>query len=181
VSFAKFAQYFDVGVKFLPIGPNQYVIDPEQVRTLLNGRIADDVEVMRSCRLRAEQVGDRRFGELVMAVACVVGTTYTGHCDDVAGIDRVLSEDNWDIPIHVDAASGGFVVPFSQPELHWDFRLPHVQSINVSNHKYGLVYAGLGTLVFRSAEVVPPELQLQVGSAPSCTTSASTSRAPAAG
>ncbi len=61
-----------------------------------------------------------------------------------------LNEKNaWDIPIHVDAASGGFVAPFIQPDLLWDFRLPNVKSINVSGHKYGLVYAGIGWLCFR--------------------------------
>lgn len=64
----------------------------------------------------------------------------------------------WDTPIHVDAASGGFVAPFLYPELEWDFRLPLVKSINVSGHKYGLVYAGIGWVVWRSKEDLPEEL-----------------------
>src|SRR5436305_1747262 len=82
----------------------------------------------------------------------VVGTTFTGDCDDVAGIDLMLAElagRGLDVPMHVDAASGGFVFPFSHPEFAWDFRLPSVQSINVSGHKFGLVYPGIGWLVFR--------------------------------
>lgn len=64
----------------------------------------------------------------------------------------------WDTPIHVDAASGGFIAPFLYPKLEWDFRLPLVKSINVSGHKYGLVYAGVGWVVWRSKEDLPEEL-----------------------
>ena len=64
----------------------------------------------------------------------------------------------WDTPIHVDAASGGFIAPFLYPELEWDFRLPLVKSINVSGHKYGLVYAGIGWVIWRSKEDLPEEL-----------------------
>jgi glutamate/tyrosine decarboxylase-like PLP-dependent enzyme len=65
---------------------------------------------------------------------------------------------SWDTPIHVDAASGGFIAPFLYPELEWDFRLPLVKSINVSGHKYGLVYAGIGWCIWRSKEDLPEEL-----------------------
>ena len=65
---------------------------------------------------------------------------------------------SWDTPIHVDAASGGFIAPFLYPELEWDFRLPLVKSINVSGHKYGLVYAGIGWAIWRSKEDLPEEL-----------------------
>lgn len=64
----------------------------------------------------------------------------------------------WNTPIHVDAASGGFIAPFLYPDLEWDFRLPLVKSINVSGHKYGLVYAGIGWVIWRSKEDLPDEL-----------------------
>lgn len=160
--FTKFARYFDVNVKWVPLAPGQFAITAEQIQAVLETHISDDPQVMRECGFTPEEVGGRKVGELVMAVGCVLGTTYTGALDDVAGIDRVLTESGWDIPIHVDAASGGFVLPFTQPELRWDFRLPHVQSINVSNHKYGMVYAGLGTLVFRNTAIVPEELLVDV-------------------
>lgn len=64
----------------------------------------------------------------------------------------------WDTPIHVDAASGGFIAPFLYPDLEWDFRLPLVKSINVSGHKYGLVYAGVGWIIWRSKEDLPEDL-----------------------
>ena len=66
------------------------------------------------------------------------------------------------MPIHVDAASGGFVAPFIQPELEWDFRIPRVQSINASGHKYGLVYPGVGWAVWRNKEALPKELVFDV-------------------
>ena len=91
----------------------------------------------------------------------MVGTTFTGECDDVAGIDAMLAElrgNGLDVPLHIDAASGGFVFPFSDPDFAWDFRLESVKSINVSGHKFGLVYPGIGWLVFRDDEQLPEDL-----------------------
>lgn len=68
----------------------------------------------------------------------------------------------WHIPIHVDAASGGFIAPFIYPDIVWDFRLPLVKSINVSGHKYGLVYAGIGWVIWRNKEDLPEELVFHV-------------------
>ncbi|KAF7831154.1 glutamate decarboxylase [Senna tora] len=81
--------------------------------------------------------------ENTICVAAILGSTLNGE---------------WDTPIHVDAASGGFIAPFIYPELEWDFRLPLVKSINVSGHKYGLVYAGIGWVIWRSKEDLPEEL-----------------------
>jgi glutamate decarboxylase len=104
--------------------------------------------------------------ERTIAVAGLLGTTFTGQMDDLASIDtllaRVESERGWRIPLHIDAASGGFIVPFSQPDLEWDFRLPRVRSINVSNHKFGLVYPGMGTVVFRDRSDLPEELVFHI-------------------
>ena len=66
------------------------------------------------------------------------------------------------MPVHVDAASGGFIAPFLDPDLEWDFRLPRVQSINASGHKYGLVYPGVGWVVWRDAEALPEDLVFRV-------------------
>jgi glutamate decarboxylase len=68
----------------------------------------------------------------------------------------------WEIPVHVDAAGGGFVVPFIHPELEWDFRLPNVVSINVSGHKYGLIYPGVGWAAWRSRDRLPEDLIFHV-------------------
>jgi glutamate decarboxylase len=94
-------------------------------------------------------------------VVAVVGTTFTGDCDDVAGIDAMLRElrgRGLEVPMHVDGASGGFVFPFSDPDFEWDFRLESVKSINVSGHKFGLVYPGVGWLVFRDDNQLPEDL-----------------------
>jgi glutamate decarboxylase len=132
----KFANYFEVEARVVPMEDGRYTISADEVAPLLDER--------------------------TIAVAGLLGTTFTGQMDDLSSIDsllmRVQSEQGWRIPLHIDAASGGFIAPFSQPELAWDFRLPSVRSINVSNHKFGLVYPGMGTVVFRDASDLPEEL-----------------------
>jgi len=77
-------------------------------------------------------------------------------------LDRVQTEQGHDVPIHVDGASGGFVAPFLQPELEWDFRVPRVASINASGHKYGLVYPGVGWVMWRTPDALPEDLVFKV-------------------
>ena len=100
--------------------------------------------------------------ENTIGVAAVLGTTFTGHADDIVGINdllvRLLENQGIDIPLHIDGASGGFVWPFLYPDSPWDFRLERVRSINVSGHKYGLVYPGLGWLIFRERSDLPEDL-----------------------
>ena len=127
VVWEKFCRYFDVEPRIVPLQPGKYTIGPEDVEPHLD--------------------------ENTIGVAAVLGTTFTGHKDDVVGINdlllRVKSERGLDIPLHVDGASGGFVWPFLYPDSAWDFRLEQVRSINVSGHKFGLVYPGVGWLIFR--------------------------------
>jgi glutamate decarboxylase len=75
---------------------------------------------------------------------------------------KVKEEKGWDIPMHVDGASGGFIVPFLYPDMEWDFRLEQVRSINVSGHKYGLVYPGIGWLIFKNKNDIPEELVFNI-------------------
>jgi glutamate decarboxylase len=100
--------------------------------------------------------------ENTIGVAAVLGTTFTGHADDIVGINDLLGrleeEKGLDVPLHVDAASGGFVWPFLYPDSQWDFRLDRVRSINVSGHKFGLVYPGIGWLVFREKSDLAEDL-----------------------
>jgi len=101
--------------------------------------------------------------ENTIGIAVILGSTYTGEYEDVKRVNDLLIEkqkefDGYVVPIHVDAASGGFVVPFVKPDLVWDFRLPRVVSINASGHKYGLVYPGIGWAIWRSEEFLPKEL-----------------------
>src|SRR6185312_1220061 len=136
----KFARYFEVEARIVPMEDDRYTIGAAEVEPLLDER--------------------------TIGVAGLHGSTFTGGMDDLASLDallaRVEAERGWRIPLHVDAASGGFITPFSEPELVWDFRLARVRSINVSNHKFGLVYPGMGTVVFREAADLPEELVFHI-------------------
>lgn len=140
VVWEKFCRYFDVEPKYLPMAKGRYVITPEQVR---------------------EAVDENTIG-----VVAILGTTFTGELEPVAEIAQVLDEiaaaGGPDVPLHVDGASGGFVVPFLHPELKWDFRIPRVVSINVSGHKYGMTYPGIGFVVWRSKDYLPEDLVFRV-------------------
>jgi glutamate decarboxylase len=136
VVWEKFCRYFDVEPRIARLREDKYVIGPEDV--------------------------DPHVDENTIGVAAVLGTTFTGHSDDIVGINQLLvelkGEKGLDVPIHVDAASGGFVWPFLYPDSEWDFRLEQVRSINVSGHKFGLVYPGIGWLVFRERSDLAEDL-----------------------
>ncbi|CAO3701368.1 unnamed protein product [Rhizopus stolonifer] len=104
--------------------------------------------------------------ENTIGICAILGSTYTGHYEDVKTLNELLDvkckENNWDIGIHVDAASGGFIAPFVTPDLEWDFRVPRVHSINASGHKYGLTYPGIGWALWRSHEYLPQELVFNI-------------------
>ncbi|MCV7288487.1 glutamate decarboxylase [Mycolicibacterium wolinskyi] len=140
VVWEKFCRYFDVEPRYLPMAEGRYVITPEQV---------------------LEAVDEDTIG-----VVAILGTTYTGELEPIAEIcavlDKLAEDGGHDVPVHVDAASGGFVVPFIHPDLEWDFRLPRVVSINVSGHKYGLTYPGIGFVVWRNKEHLPEDLVFRV-------------------
>jgi glutamate decarboxylase len=136
VVWDKFCRYFDVEPRIIPLQPDRYTVGPDDVEPLVD--------------------------ENTIGVAAVLGTTFTGHADDIVGINDLLvrleEERGLDVPLHIDGASGAFVWPFLYPHSEWDFRLPKVRSINVSGHKYGLVYPGLGWLVFRERSDLPEDL-----------------------
>ena len=104
--------------------------------------------------------------ENTIGVVAILGSTFDGSYEPVREIadalDTLESERGIHVPLHVDAASGGFVAPFLVPELEWDFRLPRVQSINASGHKYGLVYPGVGWAVWRDKAALPSDLVFNV-------------------
>jgi len=91
--------------------------------------------------------------ENTICIVLVLGSTYTGQYENIGEMHEALlkfnKEKGLEVPLHVDAASGGFVAPFLNPDLVWDFRLPLVKSINVSGHKYGMVYPGIGWALWR--------------------------------
>ena len=104
--------------------------------------------------------------ENTICIVPICGVTWTGLNDDVEALDHALEAYNkktgYDIPIHVDAASGGFILPFTKPECKWDFRLKWVYSISTSGHKYGLVYPGLGWVVWKDKQYLPKEMAFSV-------------------
>ncbi len=104
--------------------------------------------------------------ENTIGVVAILGSTFDGSYEPVweiaAALDTLESDRGIHVPLHVDAASGGFVAPFLAPELEWDFRIPRVQSINCSGHKYGLVYPGVGWAVWRDKAALPRELVFDV-------------------
>jgi glutamate decarboxylase len=136
----KFARYFDVELRKIPMRPDHFVLHPDDVA--------------------------ERIDENTIAVGAVLGTTFIGENDPIEELNALLldvkADKGWDIPLHVDGASGGFVAPFSNPDERWDFRLEQVASINASGHKYGLVYPGVGWLVFRDRSKLPEELVFSV-------------------
>ena len=107
-----------------------------------------------------------RCDENTIGVVAVLGSTFDGSYEPIGEIctalDRLAAGGGPDVPVHVDGASGGFVAPFVQPDLVWDFRLPRVQSINASGHKYGLVYPGVGWAIWRDKEALPRDLVFDV-------------------
>jgi glutamate decarboxylase len=107
-----------------------------------------------------------RCDENTIGVVAVMGSTMDGSYEPVLEIndelDKLKAADGLDVPIHVDGASGGFVAPFLHPGLPWDFRVPRVASINSSGHKYGLVYPGVGWVVWRDSEALPEDLIFKV-------------------
>ncbi|MYW03510.1 glutamate decarboxylase [Streptomyces sp. SID3343] len=141
VVWEKFANYWDVEARYVPIS--------EEHKTLDGHDLASHVD------------------ENTIGVVAILGVTYTGMYEPVAHIcaalDDIRRTVGLDIPVHVDGASGAMIAPFLQPDLVWDFRLPRVHSINTSGHKYGLVYPGLGWVVWRSKDVLPEDLIFRVG------------------
>lgn len=140
ICWDKFARYFDVEPRIIPLKKDKYIITAEDVEPLID--------------------------ENTICVAAILGTTFTGEYDEISEMNdmllRIKKTKGWDIPIHIDAASGGFVEMFNSSGIKWDFKLEQVKSINISGHKYGLVYPGLGWLIFRDESVVNKELVFHV-------------------
>jgi glutamate decarboxylase len=140
VCWEKFCRYWEVEPRMVPLDGNRFHLTGE--------------EVAQYC------------DENTIGVVAILGSTFDGSYEPVgeicAALDRLQAEKGIDVPVHVDGASGAFIAPFLDPELEWDFRLPRVQSINASGHKYGLVYPGVGWVVWRSAEALPEDLVFRV-------------------
>lgn len=140
VCWEKFATYWDIELRQVPMEPGELSLNPAKL--------------------------DQYLDEYTIGVVGILGITYTGAYDDIAALDHVVDQYNrandTQINIHVDAASGGMYAPFMQPDIKWDFQLPNVVSINTSGHKYGLVYPGIGWVVWRDEKLVPAKLIFNV-------------------
>ncbi|KDN53133.1 glutamate decarboxylase [Tilletiaria anomala UBC 951] len=137
VAIEKFARYFDVEERLVPISKeSHYCFDPKKA---------------------IKMVDENTIGAII-----ILGSTYTGHFEPVKEMADLLDEyeknAGHDIPIHVDGASGAMVAPFAFPDLEWDFKIPRVKSINTSGHKFGMVYCGIGWIIWRSADFLPKDL-----------------------
>src|SRR4051812_20723741 len=140
VCWHKFARYWDVELREITMDGDRLIMTPEEVI--------------------------KRADENTIGVVPTLGVTFTGQYEPVHDVsdalDKLQEETGLDIPIHVDGASGGFLAPFTVPELVWDFRLPRVKSINTSGHKFGLAPLGVGWVVWRDAAELPEELIFNV-------------------
>jgi len=140
VCWEKFCRYWDVDCRLVPMEGERYHLTAEPAAAACD--------------------------ENTIGVVAVLGSTFDGSYEPVADIcqalDRLQADTGLDVPVHVDGASGGFVAPFIDPDLVWDFRLPRVQSINASGHKYGLVYPGVGWIIWRDPDALPDDLVFKV-------------------
>lgn len=137
VALEKFARYFDVEDRIIPVREaSKHCLDLTKIKENLD--------------------------ENTIGIFVIMGSTYTGHYEDVKGVAKILDEyekeTGHSIDIHVDGASGAMVAPFLYPDLEWDFRIPRVKSINTSGHKFGLTTAGLGWILWRDAKYLPKDL-----------------------
>lgn len=140
ICWHKFARYFDVELREIPMDADRLLMSPEEV---------------------IKRVDDNTIG-----VVPTLGVTFTCQYEPVKAVsdalDKLHSDTGQDIPMHIDGASGGFLAPFCAPELEWDFRLPRVKSINTSGHKFGLAPLGAGWVVWRELSDLPEELIFNV-------------------
>jgi glutamate decarboxylase len=140
VCWEKFCRYWEVEPRVVPMEGDRFHLTGE--------------EAVKLC------------DENTIGVVSILGSTFDGSYEPVAGIAAALDDlqesRGIDVPIHVDAASGGLVAPFIDPDLEWDFQVPRVASINASGHKYGLVYPGVGWVIWRNQEALPEELVFKV-------------------
>jgi glutamate decarboxylase len=140
VCWEKFCRYWEVEPRLVPLEGDTFHLTPDRA--------------VAHC------------DENTIGVVAILGSTFDGSYEPVKEIadalDDLESERGLHVPLHVDAASGGFVAPFLAPDLEWDFRIPRVQSINASGHKYGLVYPGVGWAVWRDKKALPKDLVFDV-------------------
>ena len=140
ICWHKFARYWDVELREIPMEGDRFIMTPE--------------EVLKRC------------DENTIGVVPTLGVTFTCQYEPVKqvaeALDKLQADNGLDIPLHIDGASGGFLAPFCAPDLVWDFRIPRVKSINTSGHKFGLSPLGVGWVIWREKQDLPEELVFHV-------------------
>lgn len=140
VVWEKFCNYWDIEARYVPVTPDHMVLDGHEL--------------------------EKYVDENTIGVVAILGQTFTGAYEPVeaiaAKLDEIQANTGLDIKIHVDGASGAMVAPFCQPELKWDFQIDRVNSISTSGHKYGLVYPGVGWVIWRNTAVLPESMIFHV-------------------
>ena len=140
ICWEKFCTYWDIELREVPLDENDFSLNMDTVMDYVD--------------------------EYTIGIVGIMGITYTGRYDNIKKLNDLVEEYNkhtdYKVYIHVDAASGGFYTPFVEPEIEWDFKLKNVVSINSSGHKYGLVYPGIGWVLWRDAKFVPQDLIFNV-------------------
>ncbi len=145
ICWHKFARYWDIDLIEIPMEGNRFILTADKIQELCDEGV---------------------INENTIGLVPTLGVTFTGQYEPVEAISKILDkfekERGIDIPIHVDGASGGFLAPFVEPELVWDFRIPRVKSINASGHKFGLSPLGVGWAMWREKDDLPEELIFKV-------------------
>ncbi|GAA5175454.1 glutamate decarboxylase [Pseudonocardia eucalypti] len=140
ICWEKFCEFWEVEPRYVPMDGDRFTLSAEEAVKLVD--------------------------ENTIGVVAILGSIFDGAYEPVAqvcaALDDLRERTGLDVPVHVDGASGAMIAPFLDPELPWDFRLPRVASINTSGHKYGLVYPGVGWVVWREAAALPEELVFRV-------------------
>jgi glutamate decarboxylase len=140
VCWDKFCNYWEVEPRLVPMEGDRFHLGAEEAVALCD--------------------------ENTIGVVAIMGSTFDGSYEPVAEIAKALDDlqarTGIDVPIHVDGASGAMIAPFLDTGLSWDFRVPRVASINTSGHKYGLVYPGVGWIIWRDHDALPEELVFNV-------------------
>lgn len=140
VVWEKFSKLWQIEMRTVPLTLEKTSLDPEDALKLCD--------------------------ENTICIVPIQGVTWTGLNDDVEALDKALDAYNaktgYNIPIHIDAASGGFILPFLDPDRKWDFRLKWVLSISTSGHKFGLVYPGLGWVIWKDKKYLPDVMSFSV-------------------
>jgi len=140
VVWEKFCNYWDIEPRYVPVSREHLVLDGYDLENYVD--------------------------ENTIGVVAILGQTFTGLYDPVEAIakklDEIEAKTGLDVKIHVDGASGAMVAPFCQPDLVWDFQIDRVNSISTSGHKYGLVYPGVGWVVWRNTAVLPESMIFHV-------------------